>query len=49
VPLARDAITGPLTFVIMLLSFAVLVLTKLDTVWVVVGGATIGLVAKMVH
>jgi len=48
VPLARDAITGPLTFVIMLLSFAVLVLTKIDTVWVVVGGATIGLVAKMV-
>jgi chromate transporter len=49
VPLARDAITGPLTFVIMLLSFAVLVLTKIDTVWVVVGGATIGLVAKIVH
>jgi chromate transporter len=49
VPLARDAITGPLTFVIMLLSFAVLVLTKIDTVWVVVGGATIGLVAKTVH
>jgi len=48
VPLARDAITGPMTFVIMLLSFAVLVLTKIDTVWVVVGGATIGLVAKMV-
>jgi chromate transporter len=49
VPLARDAITGPLTFVIMLLSFAVLVLTKIDTVWVVLGGAVIGLIAKMVN
>jgi chromate transporter len=46
VPLARDAITGPLTFVIMLLSLAVLVLTKIDTVWVVLGGAVIGLIAK---
>jgi chromate transporter len=49
VPLARDAITGPLTFAIVLLSFGVLALTKLDTVWVVVGGAVIGLTAKMVN
>jgi chromate transporter len=49
VPLARDAITGPLTFVIMLLSLAVLVLTKIDTIWVVLGGAVIGLIAKMVN
>ena len=48
-PLARDAITGPLTLVIMLLSFAVLALTKIDTVWVVVGGAALGWAAKMVH
>jgi len=46
VPLARDAITGPLTFGIMLASFAVLALSKIDTVWVVVGGAVIGLAAK---
>ncbi|MGA3186111.1 MAG: chromate transporter [Bryobacteraceae bacterium] len=46
-PLARDAITGPLTLVITLLSFAVLVATKIDTVWVVLGGAAIGLVAKL--
>jgi chromate transporter len=48
-PLARDAITGPLTFGIMLVSFAVLVLTKIDTVWVVLGGAIIGLIAKAAH
>jgi chromate transporter len=45
-PLARDAITGPLTLGIVLLSFAVLVLTKVDTVWVVLGGAVMGLIAK---
>jgi chromate transporter len=46
VPLARDAITGWLTLVIVLMSFAVLALTKIDTVWVVLGGAVIGLIAK---
>jgi len=49
VPLARDAITGPLTLGIVLASFAVLVLTKLDTFWVVLGGAVAGLVAKMAN
>jgi chromate transporter len=45
-PLARDAITGWLTFGIVLASFAVLVLTKIDTVWVVLAGAVAGLIAK---
>jgi len=45
-PLARDAITGWLTLGIVMISFAVLVLTKIDTVWVVLGGAVAGLVAK---
>jgi chromate transporter len=48
-PLARDAITGWLTFGIMLASFAVLVLTKIDTVWVVLAGAVAGLIAKAVN
>ena len=48
-PLARDAITGPLTFGIMLVSVAVLAFTKVDTMWVVVGGAVVGLAAKMVN
>jgi chromate transporter len=46
-PLTRDAITGPLTLVIMLLSLALLALTRIDTVWVVLGGAAIGLIAKI--
>jgi chromate transporter len=49
VPLARDAITGWLTLGIVLASFAVLALTKIDTVWVVLGGAIVGLIAKMVN
>lgn len=49
VPLARDAITGWLTFGIVLLSFAVLALTKIDTFWVVLGGAVIGLIAKVAN
>jgi len=46
-PLTRDAITGPLTLVIMLVSLALLMLTRIDTVWVVLGGAAIGLIAKI--
>lgn len=46
IPLARDAITGPLTLGVVLVSFALLVLTKVDTVWVVLGGAIVGLLAK---
>jgi chromate transporter len=49
VPLARDAITGWLTLGIVLASFAVLALTKIDTVWVVLGGAIVGLIAKMAN
>lgn len=49
VPLARDAITGLLTLGIVLASFAVLALTKIDTVWVVLSGAVVGLAAKMFH
>ena len=45
-PLARDAITGWLTLGIVLASFAVLVLTKIDTVWVVLAGAAAALIAK---
>ncbi|HVP00434.1 MAG TPA: chromate transporter [Bryobacteraceae bacterium] len=47
VPLARDAVTGPLTFAIMAASLAVLTLTKVDSLWVVLGGAVVGLAAKL--
>jgi chromate transporter len=44
-PLARDAVTGPVTLCIVIASFAILTLTKIDTVWVVLAGAAIGLAA----
>jgi chromate transporter len=46
-PLTRDAVTGPLTAAIMAVSLAVLALTKIDSLWVVLGGAAVGLVAKL--
>jgi len=47
-PLTRDAITGPFTLGIVVVSLGLLVLTKVDTIWVVLGGAAVGLGAKLV-
>jgi chromate transporter len=48
VPLARDAITGPLTLAIVILSFLILSFTRLESVWLMLGAAVVGLVAKVV-
>lgn len=48
VPLARDAITGPLTLGIVLVSFGILTFTKLDSAWLVLGAAIAGFLAKLV-
>jgi len=45
-PLARDAITGPFAFVLVLASFVVLAFTKVDSLWVVLGAAVVGLAAR---
>ncbi len=47
VPLTRDAVTGPVTFAIMAASLAVLAFTKIDSLWVVLGGAAVGLLTKI--
>ena len=47
VPLARDAITGPLTLMIVIASFLILSLTKLESAWLMLGAAAVGLVAKL--
>ena len=47
VPLARDALAGPVAVGIAAGSFLFLVLTRKDTVWVVLGSALIGLLAKL--
>ncbi len=49
VPLARDAITGPLTLAIVVASFLVLSFTRLDSAWLMLGAAAVGLAAKLIH
>jgi len=43
IPLARDAVTGPLPMVIAVASFLFLAFTRYATVWVVLGAALAGL------
>jgi chromate transporter len=47
VPLAQDALTGPLAVAIAVASFLVLAFTRKDTLWVVLASAIIGLLAKL--
>jgi chromate transporter len=47
-PLARDAWTAPLPIVISLASFAALMWTRLDTLWIVLMSAAAGLVGLFV-
>jgi chromate transporter len=41
-PLARDAIAGPLTLVIVVAGFALIALTRVDTLWIMLGAAIVG-------
>ena len=45
VPLARDAITGALSLAIVIASFALIALTRVDTFWVMLGAAALGFLA----
>ncbi len=45
IPLARDALTSAAAVAIALASFAVLVFTRLDALWVIAGSAALGLLA----
>jgi chromate transporter len=47
VPLARDAIVGPLTLILALVSFALITFTRLESMWVMFAAATVGLIARM--
>jgi chromate transporter len=47
VPLARDALTGALPLAIAIGSFLFLVVTGRATVWVILGGAVVGLAGKL--
>jgi chromate transporter len=47
IPLARDAATGPLAAAILVISFTLLSFTRVETWWVMVGAAVVGLGAKL--
>jgi chromate transporter len=42
VPLARDAITGPMTLGILVASFVLIAVTRVDTLWIMLGAAIAG-------
>jgi chromate transporter len=47
IPMARDALTGWGTLSITIVALAVLVLSELDTVWILLGSAAAGLIFKL--
>jgi len=47
VPLARDAASGVIQIGIMLISFAVLTFTEIESWWVMIGAAAAGLAARL--
>ena len=49
VPLAQDAITGPLSIVVMAVMFLLLSFTKLDSAWLILSAAAVGFAAKLLH
>jgi chromate transporter len=44
-PLARDAVTGPLSFAIVAASFVLIAITRVDSLWVMLGAAVIGMLS----
>ena len=47
-PIAREAVTGTVTLLIVAASFLLLAFTRIDSAWVMVGAAAVGLVAKLI-
>lgn len=46
IPLAYDALTNPVTIAIAAVSFVLLLTTKLDTLWIILGAAVIAVTAS---
>lgn len=44
-PLARDAVTGPLTLVIVIASVLLIAITRVDTLWIMLGAALLGVLS----
>jgi chromate transporter len=47
VPLARDAVSGLVTGVILMVGLLAMVLTEVDSLWVIVGAALVSLAAAL--
>jgi chromate transporter len=47
IPLSRDAATSPLAAALIVISFIVLTSTRVETWWVMLGAAAVGLGAKL--
>lgn len=47
IPLARDAATGPLLVSVIVLSFGLLTFTRMESWWVMIGAAVLGLAGKL--
>lgn len=48
IPLARDGLTGPVTWVTAVVCFVLLLTTKIDTLWMILGAALVSLTASSV-
>jgi len=48
IPLGRDALTDPLTITIATISLALLLMTKIETFWILLGGASVTLIASAI-
>jgi chromate transporter len=48
VPLTQDAVTGIFAAVLLVASFLLLTFTRMDSAWVMLGAAVVGLAAKLV-
>ena len=49
IPLAKDALTDPVTIAIAVGSLVILLTTKLDTLWLILGAATVTLTVAALH
>jgi chromate transporter len=48
VPLGRDGLTGPITWTVAMVCFVLLLTTKIDTLWMILGAALVSLTASSI-
>jgi chromate transporter len=48
IPLGRDGLTGPVTWAIAAVCFVLLLTTKIDTLWMMLGAALVSLTASSI-